>query len=71
MTNPLGDNLDAQMLSTGEVIRLLRVHRDTLKDWRRNGKGPRFIRLEGSDNRGRVRYPLVDLVQWLKVRKNG
>ena len=50
-------------LTEEELSARLRVCRGTLKGWRRQGIGPRYVRL----NRA-VRYPLADLEQWLAER---
>jgi hypothetical protein len=43
----------AELLTSLEVRRFLRLSRDTLRDWRKNGGGPPFLRL----SRQTVRYP--------------
>lgn len=40
---------------------ILGVPRRTLKEWRRDGSGPEFVRLE----KRRVGYWRADLVEWL------
>lgn len=40
------------------------VNSDTLKRWRRNGTGPRYIRIAHN----RVRYRVADLEAWLDAR---
>lgn len=42
-----------RMLTTFEVANFLRLSRDALSDWRKNGVGPPFLKL----SRRTVRYP--------------
>ena len=42
-----------ELNSEKTLSEILDVSRDTLKYWRKTGKGPEFMRLEN----GRVRYP--------------
>ena len=46
-------------LTTEELAARWRMTRIGLQDWRRAGKGPKFIQLEGKH--GPVRYRLVDV----------
>ena len=56
--------MTSQTFLTEEELSLkLKVCRGTLKTWRRQGIGPRYVRL----NRA-LRYPLADLEQWLASR---
>lgn len=46
---------------------------ESLANWRRDGKGPRFIRL-GTGKRPRVMYRMADILEWEKSneqRKHG
>ena len=54
----------ARLLTTFEVGRLLRVSRDTLIDWRRERRGPPFVKLSKSV----VRYPRRGLEYFLRQR---
>ena len=56
-----------ELLSRGEVARLLGVSRETLKGWARRGVGPAFSR--SGPVRGRVWYQTADVIAWLESRK--
>jgi len=49
------------VLTEDEAAELLRVKRYTMRKWRRDGNGPRFIRCGGR----LVRYTKNDLNSWL------
>jgi hypothetical protein len=49
------------MLTSAEVGRLLRVSHWTLQEWRKAGRGPRFVKLTHAV----VRYPLLEFGLWL------
>lgn len=51
----------AQVLTTSEVARFLRVTRWTLGNWRKDGAGPPFIKL----SRQIVRYPRGAFERWM------
>jgi predicted DNA-binding transcriptional regulator AlpA len=50
-----------------EVAALLRIKDQTLRRWRSEGRGPRFLRL-GDPRRGRVRYARHDVAEWITAR---
>jgi hypothetical protein len=52
---------DCELLLQGVVAELLKVHPDTLYNWRREQVGPPAIRIGR-----RVRYPRAGLVDWLQ-----
>jgi hypothetical protein len=56
-----------EFLMSREVGRFLRVSRYTLKDWRRNGTGPPFIRI----GHVVVRYPVRALRRYLRQHLHG
>ena len=60
------ENLE-RLLTTGELAELLRLSPLTLKDWRVDGIGPKFLRL----TTGAVRYPVTDVTRWLGERQCG
>ncbi len=62
----LSSNLPT-LLSSSEVADLLGLKPQTLRKWRLQGDGPRYIRL-GHGKRGRVVYRLSDLRVWLEQR---
>lgn len=58
-------NFDQHMLLTEvEVSELTSIPRGTLSRWRCAGRGPNFVKLEGS-----VRYYLSDIVAYVDERK--
>ena len=56
-----------ELLRTGEVARYLRMSRDALREWRRNGLGPQFLRF----SRQSIRYPKLGLVRYLRQHLRG
>lgn len=59
------ETLKDRLLSPPEVAELLGVCRETLSNWRRQGKGPPFIRFGADPLRARVRYLPGAVRQWL------
>lgn len=53
----------SQNLTTAEAARYLNVQPSTLEQWRWNGRGPRFVKIERS-----CRYRLADLEAYLESR---
>ncbi len=51
----------AQMLTTYEVARVLRLSPYTLMDWRKRGVGPSYVRL----SHRAIRYPKSGFAQWI------
>jgi hypothetical protein len=37
---------------------------ETLRDWRRNGKGPAYIRSESDGDKATILYPLAEVEAW-------
>jgi predicted DNA-binding transcriptional regulator AlpA len=58
------------LLSSPEAARYLGIAPQTLRKWRLQGKGPRYVRL-GDSPRSRVMYRLADLEVWLAHRTYG
>lgn len=54
-------NIEAELISEKTLSKLIEISEHTLRFWRRNKKGPKFIKLEG-----RVRYHKNDINSWLK-----
>ena len=52
-------------LTTDEVAKLLHTTRITLRGWRRENRGPAFIKMGGA--RSRVLYPRDALDEWLRA----
>lgn len=55
---------DAPNLDVRHVARYFGVSVETLKLWRRRGRGPRSFKLEGK----LIRYSLADLVEWKELQ---
>jgi hypothetical protein len=55
------------LLSTADVASLLGLQPQTLRKWRLEGRGPRYVRL-GESYSARVTYQLADLQDWLAQR---
>ncbi len=49
-----------EVFTTNEAGRYLKIQGDTLKKWRKQGKGPRYLQIEGA-----IRYRRVDLDSYL------
>jgi predicted DNA-binding transcriptional regulator AlpA len=56
------------LLTPEAASALLGLAVQTLARWRCEGNGPRFVRLGGAKNRGRVAYRLADLDAWVAER---
>ena len=56
-------------LSPGELAEMLGLHVGTLENWRREGVGPSFIRMNQTP-RGRVRYLREDIDAWIAANKS-
>lgn len=64
----MNESLD--LLRPRDAARQLGITEKTLRRWRSESYGPRYVRL-GQGLRGRVAYRLEDLVGWLKGRVEG
>lgn len=51
------DDIDMKLLTEKEVAELLNLQPATLRTWRYNKRGPKFVRVEGA-----VRYRLEDVL---------
>lgn len=51
------------LLTAAQAGEILGVAANTLRDWRRTGRGPRYVRLGGPT--GRVRYCRQELNRWV------
>jgi hypothetical protein len=49
--------------SSGEVAEYLGVDEQTLRRWRMEGRGPRYVKF-GTERRARVRYRWEDVDAW-------
>lgn len=57
----------AEMLTSREVARYLRVSKDALMEWRKNDVGPAFLRLHS----GKIRYPVSGFKRYLRQHLHG
>lgn len=55
------------LMTTDEAATYLRFPAKTVKDWRRRGSGPAYIKVNGAH----VRYRLEDLNAWLDAQRVG
>lgn len=55
-------------LSSNAVAARYGLEPNTLKQWRHEGKGPRFIKL-GTSKQSRVVYDLTDVEEWEREHK--
>lgn len=53
-----------ELLKPHEVAKMLTVHPDTLRVWRRDGKGPAYVRIEG-----RVLYMPQDVQAYIAAQR--
>lgn len=58
---------DLRVLTAAEASELLTVSAPVMERWRREGTGPRFIRLTTR----RVGYRIADLRAWMAEREEG
>ena len=56
-------NTSAKPLNTAAAARDCGVHPNTMKQWRFEGKGPRFIKL-GTSKQAKVVYDPADIEAW-------
>jgi hypothetical protein len=54
---------DFDLLTPDETARRLKVAKQTLARWRVEGKGPKFVRLNGQG--GRIAYRPSDVATWV------
>ena len=57
-----------RLLNTREAAELLGIQPDTLKLWRHQGRGPRYIK-KGDAVQAGVGYELADIEAWKAERK--
>ncbi len=55
--------LNQSLMTTSEVASLLKVAEITLRKWRLNGAGPRFVRCGAN-----VRYQRDEIERWIAAR---
>lgn len=56
-----------QLLSTAQLAEMLGLQPQTLRLWRYNGKGPRYVRYGGPQSR--VFYSQSEVHEWLLKRQ--
>jgi|WetSurMetagenome_2_1015567.scaffolds.fasta_scaffold1245235_1 predicted site-specific integrase-resolvase len=54
-----------ELLTTKEVAEILHLTRVTLSTWRQEGRGPKYLKLEGS-----IRYRKEDIEDYLSRAEN-
>ena len=52
--------IDGELISENTLTKLIDISVFTLRYWRQNNKGPKFVRLEN----GRIRYPRQEVQNW-------
>lgn len=57
-----------QHLTPEQLAERLQVDEATLFHWRRDGKGPAYIRGESKGTKATVRYPLAEIEAWEQRR---
>ena len=57
-------SIESELVSEKTLSKLLEISEHTLRFWRRNNKGPKYIKLEG-----RVRYHRDDVNKWFESDK--
>lgn len=55
-----------ELLNEREAATLLRLAQQTMRGWRSEGRGPKFIRL-GAGKRNSIRYDLRDLQSFIEA----
>lgn len=64
------ENKEMTFLKDTEVAEMINVSVNTLRTWRRNGRGPKFLKAEGT--RGSIRYDSEDVKKWIsEARERG
>lgn len=58
--------LSSELMDTKELAELLGLNEMTLYNWRREGKGPPYIRVGR-----RIRYKRADVDEWLQKERVG
>ena len=56
------------MLTSKCVAKMINVHPDTLRNWRKAGKGPRYLKEAPNNPQSIVRYPEKWVQQWQQER---
>lgn len=60
---------DTDLLDPRQVAARYKITPETLSNWRRERKGPPFIRL-GNNRRSRPMYRLVDVLKWEEQQRS-
>ena len=55
----------SDLLTTEEAAKLLRISKEQMKLWRRDGTGPSFVRVSPKI----IRYDREDIVAWIAAKK--
>jgi len=59
-----------QLIPTSQAAQMLGLKPQTLRVWRLEGKGPKYVRM-GNQSHGRAYYDLSDIQEWISDRKYG
>jgi excisionase family DNA binding protein len=62
----MNDQSAGRLLTTAEAARRLRVNPSTIRRWRLDGVGPRYLRVNSV-----YRYPAADLESWIMESLTG
>jgi hypothetical protein len=63
------NTLVPNLLDNAAAAKALGITPKTLRLWRHLGKGPRYIKFTGDEQRARCAYDLADIEAWLDARK--
>lgn len=56
-----------KLITPAEVAEMLAVEEKTLNKWRSLGKGPKYVKLDPTSPRSKVRYKLADVEAWIRA----
>lgn len=60
----MGWEVATAYLTSREIAERLRLSRGTIENWRYLGKGPPWVKIEGS-----IRYPVAEFDKWLSSKE--
>ena len=60
---------DGRLLTSKEVARLIGIKENTLRLWRSQGRGPRYLKA-GDTPQSEVRYRASDVEAWVQEKVN-
>lgn len=59
------EELEAKLIPAREAAKLLSVSTNRLAAWRRDGKGPRYVKT-GTAQSAKILYPYKALTEWIE-----